>query len=379
MRIAQIVPSLEERHGGPSKSVYDLSRALARAGHDVELLATGPGPDESRVEGRLRIEIFHRDWPQDICPSAGLRARLGQLEADVIQHHSLWLRTLHYAYRCADRTGARFVISPRGMMTEWAWHHHGWRKQVARRLVHPGALEAVQGWHATSAEELADIAARGFHQPACLAPNGVEGSSEAATAAAAAHWHELCPETERQPVALFYSRFHRKKRVLELIDLWIEQGPRDWLLLLVGIPEDYKVEELEDYVLRSLGAGRIRVFNGIEQPLPYAVASLFLLPSRSENFGLAISEALAHGVPALVTDSTPWSVLNDLGGGWCVPWSDYPAALSAAVAEGPEKLRARGIAARAWILAEYSWEKPARALLEFYEKLKRAASSAQRV
>jgi len=376
MRIVQIVPSLEARHGGPSKSVYELSRALARVGHDVELLATGPGPDESRVDGRLKVEVFHRDWPQDVCASAGLQRRLRRLEADVVQHHSLWLRTLHYAHRCAVRTRSPLVVSPRGMMTEWSWHHHRWRKQLALRLIHPGALAAVRGWHATSAEEVTDIAARGFTQPACLAPNGVESPTDADNAAAAEHWHQVCPESTQRPVALFYSRFHRKKRVLELIDLWIEQGPRDWLLLLAGIPQDYSVEELEDYVLRSLGAGRVRVFDGINQPPPYAVASLFLLPSHSENFGQAIVEALAHGVPALVTDTTPWTALNDNRGGWCVPWSAYPAALAAAVAEAPDQLRARGELARAFVLREYSWEKPARALLEFYEKLKNPAAPA---
>jgi glycosyltransferase involved in cell wall biosynthesis len=378
MRIAQIVPSLEERHGGPSKSVYDMSMALARAGHDVELLATGPGPDEVRTDGRLKIEIFHRDWPQDICPSRGLRARLRRLDADVIQHHSLWLRTLNYAHRCATRTGARLVVSPRGMMTAWAWRHHRWRKQLARRVIHPGALEAVQGWHATSPEELADISARGFHQPMCMAPNGVAPPTAESNADAALHWRELCPATARRPVALFYSRFHRKKRVLELIDLWIEHGPRDWLLLLVGIPEDYDPASLEAYVLRSLGAGRVRAFSGIDQPPPYAVASLFLLPSHTENFGLAIAEALAHGVPALVTDTTPWSVLNDIGAGWCVPWSGYADALRAAVAEGPEKLRARGAVAREWVLREYSWDAPVRALVGFYEKLRGSAASDQR-
>ncbi len=378
MRIAQIVPSLEERHGGPSKSVYDMAAALARAGHDVELLATGPGPDETRTEGRLKIGIFHRDWPQDICPSSGLRARLRRLDADVIQHHSLWLRTLHYAHRCAVRTGAALIVSPRGMMTAWAWGHHRWRKQLARRVIHPGALEAVQGWHATSPEELADISARGFHQPACMAPNGVELPTAEDKAAAAVYWRELCPETAQRPVALFYSRFHRKKRVLELIDLWTGHGPRDWLLLLVGIPEDYTPGELEAHALRSPGAGRVRAFSGIDRPPPYAVASLFLLPSHTENFGLAIAEALAHGVPALVTDATPWGVLNDVGGGWCVPWSDYPGALRAAAAEGPEKLRSRGAAARTWVLREYSSDKQVRTLVEFYGKLKGTPASDQR-
>ena len=89
-------------------------------------------------------------------------------------------------------------------------------------------------------------------------------------------------------------------------------------------------------------ADSIQVFDGADRPAPYAVASLFLLPSHSENFGLVIVEALAAHVPALVTDTTPWSGLAAEGCGWCVPWSGYPAALAAALALRPAEREAMG-------------------------------------
>jgi glycosyltransferase involved in cell wall biosynthesis len=258
------------------------------------------------------------------------------------------------------------------MMGAWAWRHRGWRKKIARAFVHPGALAAVDGWHATSPEEAHDIRELGFEQPVCIAPNAVDAPTEADTAAAAAHWIAACPDIAKRPVALFYSRFHQKKRVIELIDLWLERGPRDWLLLLVGIPQDYTAAELEAYVMRMSGAGRVRAFAGVGRPPPYAVASLFLLPSHNENFGLVIAEALAHGVPALVTDTTPWSGLNTDSRGWCVPWNAYGDALIAATAENPSALRERGRRAREWVLREFSWDKSARDLAAFYLSLHHA-------
>ncbi len=372
MKVCHIVPSLEEQHGGPSKSVRALAAAAAAAGDEVELLSTdelAPAEGWSRSEENLPVRIFRRDWPRAICRSAGLDRALAAVDAEVIQHHGLWLRTLHYAHRAARRTGAKLVVSPRGMMSAWAWNHHRLRKQTARRFVHPGALEAADGWHATSKEEEAEIRALGFAQPVCVAPNGVAAAAAADQAAAKAHWHDACPATRGRPVALFYSRFHRKKRVLELIDLWLERGPQDWLLLVVGIPEDYTAATLGDYVHRQSGSGRVAVFSGQGRPPPYAVASLFLLPSHSENFGLVIAEAMAHGVPALVTDGTPWRELNSTGLGWCVPWPDFPAALAAAAAEPAAALAARGAAAAAWVLREYSWHGAAKRLSAFYARL----------
>jgi len=369
MHVAHVVPSLEERHGGPSKSVRAIATAMAQSGDTVELLTTAPVAAEPVVADSLTIETFRREWPRQLCPSRGLRDRLGVSTAGVVHHHSLWLRTLHYAHRSAALRSVPLVVSPRGMMSQWSWNHHRWHKRFARHFVHPGALEAVAGWHATSKEEAGEIAALGFKQPVCVAPNGVAAPAAESTDAAAAYWREVCPTAVDQRVALFYSRFHEKKRVIELIDLWLERAPRHWLLLLVGVPESYSVRMLEQYVLRNSGAGRVRVFDGTGKPAPYAHASLFLLPSHSENFGLVIAEALAHGLPAIVTDTTPWRRLTDSGGGGCVPWGEFGPMLSGLTGESRQKLRARGMIARAWVLREFSWERSARLLSGFYASL----------
>jgi glycosyltransferase involved in cell wall biosynthesis len=369
MRVCEIVPSLEERYGGPSKSVLALSRALAANDNDVALLTTHPASASQQSDGRFSQHVFRRDWPGTLCPSTDLRAHLDASACDVVHHHSIWLRTLHYAHRRARSARVPLVISPRGMMSAWAWNHHAGRKQLARSFVHPGALEAAAGWHATSTEEAAEIRALGFKQPVCVAPNGVSAPTDAERAIALAHWREACPDVARRPTAVFYSRLHRKKRVLELIELWLARAPADWLLLVVGLPEDYTPAQLETFVTRASGGGRVRIFDGTARPAPYAVASLFLLPSHNENFGLVIAEAMAHGVPALVTDATPWTSLNAAGAGWCVPWPAYGDALAAALAEGPDALAARGAVARTHVLANYSWSKSAEIVNGFYHEL----------
>ena len=261
MKIAQIVPSLAEQHGGPSRSVRGLAAALARLGDDVDLLTTRPkGEAEPVEEGRLRVLEFRRGVPGFLCPSAGLGEHLYRQSYDCVHHHALWLRTLHYAHEASRITGARLVISPRGMMSDWAWHHHQWRKQLAQRFVHPGAFAGANGWHATSEDEAAEIGRRGFSQPVCVAPNGVE----APTAEEVAHAHEVwthhCPAVAARPVALFYSRFHRKKRLLELLDLWIAEAPVDWLLLVAGVSVSIVMilagRSIRSPTWRSMSSGR---------------------------------------------------------------------------------------------------------------------------
>ena len=129
------------------------------------------------------------------------------------------------------------------------------------------------------------------------------------------------------------------------------------------------VGQLLDRIATRGGAERIAVFDGTQTPPPYAVARLFLLPSHSENFGMVIAEALASGVPALVTDTTPWHALNQNGCGWCCPWSDYRARLRHALATPHDELAERGQNGRRWMQADYSWAQTAATLSAFYSQL----------
>ena len=95
-------------------------------------------------DGRLRVLQFRRDRPEFLCASADLQDHLRRHAYDCLHHHALWLRTLHYACQAGRATGARLVISPRGMLSDWSWRHRRWKKWLAARLVHPGAFAQAQ-------------------------------------------------------------------------------------------------------------------------------------------------------------------------------------------------------------------------------------------
>ncbi|MBC8039412.1 MAG: glycosyltransferase [Opitutaceae bacterium] len=373
MKVAQIVASLESRHGGPSRSVRGLSSAMAENGHTVGLLCTAPDHNQTiQTTGNLTTRFFPREWPQAFSVSAPLRSHLRSGGYEVFHHHGLWLRTLHYARCAAACARAPLVISPRGMMSPWAWNHHRLKKSLASRCIHPGAFASAAGWHATSEAEAGEIRALGFTQPICVAPNGVVAPSLADEVSAERHWHKLVPALAGRRVALFHSRLHAKKRVLELIDLWLSKSRGDWLLLIVGIPEQYTVNQLDAYLVRNGGTHQVVVQDGTHEPPPYAAASLFVLPTHSENFGLVIAEALVRGVPVLTTDGTPWQALDSQGAGRCVSWDNFGAALDTLLAASPEALRASGARARTWATRAFTWTQASATLAAFYASLRPA-------
>lgn len=370
MRVCHIVPSLEDRHGGPSKSVRALANHLVRPDVAVDLLSTlGDGQPPAAGVDQSALLTFPRESPRWLCRSSGLKRHLATTDYDLVHNHALWLLPLRYAAAAARRTRAPLVISPRGMLSGWAYEHRRWRKRLAELFVHPGAFEAAAGWHATSSEEADDIRRLGFAQPICVAPNGVPIPDAAQLRAQRAAWLQIFPTLAGRRVALFYSRFHRKKRLRELFDLWTSLPRGDWVLLLVGVEEDYATAEIAQWVEATGATKSVFVFNGANQPPPYGVADLFLLPSHSENFGLVIAEALAAGVPALVTNTTPWTRLRELDAGDCVSWTDYPAALTRTLACAPAALAAQGARGRAWAARDFSWAGAARQLHDFYGQL----------
>ena len=78
---------------------------------------------------------------------------------------------------------------------------------------------------------------------------------------------------------------------------------------------------------------------------------LFLLPTRGENYGHVIQEALTAGLPVLISDQTPWRDLEQHGVGWALPLDDpsaFARMIDAVAAWPPEQAQAVRERARAY-------------------------------
>jgi glycosyltransferase involved in cell wall biosynthesis len=176
---------------------------------------------------------------------------------------------------------------------------------------------------------------------------------------------------------LFLSRVHPKKGIhllLESLTGLERESLRDVRLVIVGSGERKYVRELADFVRReSSRLPRVEWMGEIWGDAKWAYfqgADLFVLPSHSENFGLAILEALQVGTPVLTTNQTPWELVCSLGAGRLVDATEEAirTALAAFLEDRQWTMEQREALARA-IHERFSWDRVGPAYLDFYENL----------
>jgi glycosyltransferase involved in cell wall biosynthesis len=370
MKIVLTIAGLSPEFGGPSRSVPALAEALAREALDVDLLAceSQPGysapvlPDVALVRTKLLStrsrEGRWRAKRNDFFPALCEHARGTD---SVVHDNGLWLPTNHAVVSAARYLKRPLVVSPRGMLSEWASTHHGWKKKVAWTLFQRRDLHSASALHATSEQEMGDARRVGFRGPVALLPNGIDlpelnnGSDN--------------PGPTRQ--ALCIARLHRVKGLMNLVEAWSAVQPDGWRMVIAGSDEDGHRAELES-AIAAHGLNSVFEFpgpvEGEKKEALYREANLFILPSHSENFGMGIAEALANAVPVITTHGTPWKDLIVHHCGWWEEIGVAPLAraLREATSLDDSARREMGKRGRELVGQKYSWSRVAREMKSVY-------------
>lgn len=380
MRVLHVSPYFAPafRYGGPPRSILGLCRALQRAGVDVEVLtttadgdadlpATPPGGDS--YEG-VAVRYLPRAFPRRLFNARGLGAalRAAVARADLVHVHGLWSLPGWAAARRARRAGVPLVISPRGMLDPGSVGRRARRKRIAYGLVERRNLSSAAFLHATSEAEADALRLWAPGVPVVTLPNGVDGPDTAPAAAGAIRRRLGIPEAA--PIVAFLGRIHPIKR-LDLLAAAFERVRAtrpDAHLVVAGPDEEGERKRLEPrFAAAGTHAHWTGEVGGADKWELLADSDCLVLCSDSESFGTSVAEAMAAGLPVVVTHSCPWSVVEAERCGLWVP--QEASAIAGAVVtllDDPAKAREMGARGKALAQRAYSWDSIGRAMAERY-------------
>ncbi|MEJ6403680.1 glycosyltransferase [Yoonia sp. 2307UL14-13] len=364
MKVLHVTPSYfpATKWGGPIRSTKAICDGIhATPGMKVQVLTTdaaSPDRHDRVIPAALPypVHFARRVAGHSIAP--GLLARLPAAItwADVVHLTATYSFPTLPTLAIARLLGRPVIWSPRGALqatAEWDDAPNARAKHLfekAAQVIRP----ANTVLHVTSTVEAKGSVARLPGIATTVIPNCVDIPA-------------LPPKTLGDGLRLIYlGRLHPKKGIDLLLDA-MERLPATTTLDIYGTGTPRY-----DAMLRSRAArfaGRVRLHGHVEGPAKstaFAKADLFVLPSHSENFGIAVAEALAHAMPVITTTGTPWQALDHQGCGRCIDMVNADLAAEIIGLTNGD-LIAMGRRGRAWMQRDFSAGAMNAAFADLYE------------
>lgn len=382
LRILHVVPTYlpATRYGGPIYATHGLCKALASLGHDVSVLTTSvDGPIDSDVPHQTPVEIDgvkvtyfrSRRLRRIYFAPEMLRAFAHEIPlVDVVHLHAVYLMPGSAAARVAARVRVPYILSAHAALSpEMIAKKSRVAKTAWLQLVERGTLAHAARIHFTSERE--HLEARRLRLPLprpCIVPLGADLPAmiapEQATPA-------VRTAIARGKYALFLGRLSWVKGIDRVIDAL---ATTDIRLLVVGVDDEKLKPALERRIL-GLGLSQrvefLPAVAGNDKWTLLRCATLLVLASHNENFGLVVAEAMAAGCPVVTVPTVGAAdVVRASGGGLVV--SPQPAELRAALlrlwSDG-ELARKLGAAGASYARDHLTWTQIGRAMQRVYEDM----------
>ena len=379
MRVLHIIPSAAPVDGGPNVAVRAIARGLVRRGIDVTVATTNAAGarsldvplDTPVIDDGVVFRYFARSVPGSWKFSWPMTRWLWANAAtyDVVHVHALFSYATIPGCRAAARVPVPYILRPLGTLSGWSLGHRRWKKRPYYALLERPHLAGASAIHVTSEAEAEDVARLGYGGRARVIPLGVDVGARPSRRARTANGSE--------PLRLlFLSRLHEKKNVpLLLRALATAASPSRRIELTVAGDGDPGYRDQLAELAAELGLRDVVSFaghvDGIAKARAFADADCFVLPSAHENFGLAVAEAFAAGLPAIVTQNVALARDVRAAGAGVVTEPTESALASALVwaAEHPAALLEMGDRAWQHAFRALSWDTTCARLAALYDEL----------
>lgn len=374
MKVLHVIPYASSLYGGPAAVIAQMADTLSSLGVEVDVVTTtahgrvelGVRTGQPIIINGVRYFYFTRQGPKFWMFSWPLRCWLYRhvRDYDLVHVHGLFAYTTLPACAAARHFGKPYVITPHGMLDPWCLSHKWWKKLPYYYLLERRNLRHASAVHVTSSFEAVGMANLGFDAKTHVIPLTVEAPDR----------QERTYQDEHPLSLLFFSRLVPIKGLPSLLQALAllrtrsgmavvlkiaGQGSSEYLSELQAMVKSLKISENVEFVGFLQGEAKSQVF---------ADADVFVLPSYHENFSLSTAEAMAAGLPVIVSDQVGIArEISKAAAGIVVP-IDSPVALADAIEKfgSAQTRRTAGENGRQLVKQQFSKEKFGESLLQLY-------------
>jgi len=370
--------------GGPPRVAARLAAAQAKAGHGVTIVSYDGG-DGNVATAEMSATIPYSDQVRSIYVPVGGRLEsifaweakrvLSGLvaEADVVHLHGVWYSILLAAAEEARRRGRPYFVQPNGMLDPWALEQRALKKRIGLMLAFRKMLNRSAGLVLGNEEERRLIAELNLKAPSVVVPLNGMFPEEVSVLPGAEAIGKRFPQLRGRRFILFLGRFHYKKGVDHLAEAFalFAKGNSEVDLVMVGV-DDGAEGDFRERIARHGLTERVHMLgplHGKAKWEAFSAASCFALPSHQEGFSIAITEALACGVPVVITKNCHFGEVAEAGAGCVVELDDEAiAGAFGKILNDEDVRRSMSAAARELVATRFSCHTMGRMVLDAYER-----------
>ncbi|MEH2307052.1 glycosyltransferase [Nostoc sp.] len=387
MKILHIIPSIASVRGGPSQAVIEVVKALRDENIEAEIVTTNDNGNDlldvplgRRIEYKqVPVNFFKRFSPKvgsirEFAFSRELTIWLWQnvSKYDLLHVHAIFSYPSTVAMAIARFQGVPYIVRPLGQLCEWSLQQSSRKKQIYLQLIEKANLNYSKSIHFTSKQEQQEASQLNLSSPSFILPHGVDIPN--INPNARQHLREYLNLPDDEPIILFLSRLHHKKGLEYLIPALGKLSDYRFTFVLSGSGSQEYESEIKSLLVSNGIKNRTHITGFVKGEIKDLImqgSDLFALTSYSENFGIAALEALAVGLPVLLT---PGIALADLVAQQHLGYVTelQVTAIAAAiqqVLDCPKEAQKRGDRAQKLILENYTWARIASKLISVYTEI----------
>lgn len=365
MTIIHYIPSIDRTAGGTSTYMQVLAKELGKLAevHILTHASENPLPMENcTIHYIPPFNPFNGKWKNTVV---GL---LAQVKPDVVHINCCWMPACTAVQSLAQKRGYKIVLTPHGMLEPWIIKRNYWtRKLPALMLYQKTAIRKADCLQATAESERDNLLKLGYNRNIKVVHLGID-----------AEGIEMKKSWEKRKQLLFLSRVHVKKGINFLIEAAsvLRDQLQGYKIVVAGEGEPEYVATLKAQIQAEGLDDRICLIGGVYGKRKWELfqtSDVFVLPTHSENFGLAIAEALASGTPVVTTVGTPWRDLNDSNAGAWIEIGTQPLVdtLRRFLSFSEDTLEEMGRNGRKLVEAKYSAKVMAEKMMSVYHSVLR--------